>query len=274
MIQTQQQFDNAISNNQGGNQGGIDNKRVDRVSGIHDRPDEAKTLTDDKRKKKQLRTSSRRMFASRSFGAVAATAISSLLFAMPKKAAAGIDVGSLKATPIEGDVSGAELRKKQLQADADAAAVAAKLSGIVELESGVRYYESSAGRAPSGRNRAIRSGVQNGFNVGAIITVSTPEGLPIYSTQFDNDSNELSWKVGSGDFPRGAEEGMIGMRLGSARRIEIPSRMVFAARNAAALPEATTELGRERYEAAFRSRDAKLVFDVQVTGINPGDSRI
>lgn len=209
-------------------------------------------------------TLSRRMFASRSVGAV--TASSSILFLKPEMAVAGVDISSLKSMPIEGDISGAELRIRQLQTTT----AAAKRSGIVELDSGVTYREINAGSAPSGRNRAIRNGVSNGFNVGAVIAISTPGGLPIYSTRDDNDSNELAWKVGSGDFPRGAEEGMMGMRLGSVRRIEVPSYMVFASRNVGVLPEATTEVGKERYEAAFRSGNAKLVFDVRVTGINPG----
>jgi FKBP-type peptidyl-prolyl cis-trans isomerase len=208
-------------------------------------------------------TISRRIFASRLL-------TSSPVFLMPEKATADIDVSSLKTLPIEGDASGAEFRMKQLQTTA----AAAKRSGIVELDSGVRYRESNSGSVPGGRNRAIRNGVSNGFNVGAIVTVSTPEGLLIYSTRNDNDSNELSWKVGSGDFPRGAEEGMLGMRLGSVRRIEVPSRMVYASRNLGVLPEAMTEVGRERYDTVFRSGDARLVFDVRVTGINPGDGRI
>ena len=217
-------------------------------------------------------TISRRMFSSRSFGAVTTSVFtSSVLLLNPEKVSAGIDVSSLKTLPIEGDASGAALRMQQLQTTD---ATAKRDDSIVELDSGVRYRQSNPGSAPGGRNRAIRNGVSKGFNVGAIIAITTPEGLPIYSTKVDNDSNELSWKVGSGDFPRGAEEGMMGMRLGSTRRIEVPSQMIFASRNLGVLPEATTEVGRERYEAAFRSGDAKLVFTVRVTGINTGDGRM
>lgn len=127
---------------------------------------------------------------------------------------------------------------------------------------------------PGGRNRAIRNGVQNRFNVAVDLRISTIGGLTIYSTRDDNQSNELSWKFGSGDFPKGAEEGMVGMRLGSVRRIEVPSDFIFAARNAATLPEIKTKVGRERFEELVRTGDARLVFDVRVTGINPGDGRI
>lgn len=67
---------------------------------------------------------------------------------------------------------------------------------------------------------------------------------------------------------------MMGMRLGSVRRIQVPSDLIFAARNAGTLPEITTKLGQERYEDLLRSGDATLIFDVRVTGINPGDGRI
>ena len=67
---------------------------------------------------------------------------------------------------------------------------------------------------------------------------------------------------------------MLGMRLGSIRTIHVPSDLIFAARNAGTMPELTTTVGRERYEDLLRSGDATLIFDVRVTGINPGDSRI
>jgi len=201
---------------------------------------------------------SRRAFASRAL--VAAAFASSPPFLLPQTAAAGIDVRSLKTTPIEGDASGAALRLAQLKQQT------AREGGTVELDSGVTYRETGAGIA----NRVVR----NGSNVGACIAVLTPGGLPIYSTREDNDANELSWQIGSGDFPKGAEEGMVGMMLGSSRRIEVPSRLVNLARIAGVLPEATTEVGKERYEAAFRSGDARLVFDVRVTGVNQGDGRI
>eukprot|EP00592_Proboscia_alata_P008103 CAMPEP_0194360550 /NCGR_PEP_ID=MMETSP0174-20130528/7894_1 /TAXON_ID=216777 /ORGANISM="Proboscia alata, Strain PI-D3" /LENGTH=277 /DNA_ID=CAMNT_0039132099 /DNA_START=78 /DNA_END=911 /DNA_ORIENTATION=- len=191
--------------------------------------------------------SRRMLFASRlSFGAVTATSVfaaSSLILLMPEKAAAAIDTSSLQTT---GDASGAALRLKQLQAIAPPPPK--KRIGWVELDSGVSYREFDTGIAGT---RAIRKGVQNGYNVGAILTIRTlSEDLLIYSNRGNNDLDELSWKVGSGDFPKGAEEGMMGMRLGS-----------------------TTQIGKERYEEAFRSGDATLVFDVRITGIQPGDNR-
>ena len=215
---------------------------------------------------------SRRIFTTRS----AAAAVTSIIVPLstiltPEKASAGIDMTSLKTAPIEGDATGAASRIKQLKQTTQTD----KKDGTVYLETtGVSYTESNAGSAPGGRNRLIRNGVQNNFNVAADLRISTIAGLTIYSTRDDNQSNELAWKVGTGDFPKGAEDGMMGMRLGSVRRIEVPSDLIFAARNAGTLPEITTKLGQERYEDLLRSGDATLIFDVRVTGINPGDGRI
>ena len=217
---------------------------------------------------------SRRIFTTRS--AAAAAAVTSIIVPLstiltPEKASAGIDMTSLKTAPIEGDATGAASRIKQLKQTTQTD----KKDGTVYLETtGVSYTQSNAGSAPGGRNRLIRNGVQNNFNVAADLRISTIAGLTIYSTRDDNQSNELAWKVGTGDFPKGAEIGMMGMRLVSVRRIEVPSDLIFAARNAGTLPEITTKLGKERYEDLLRSGDATLIFDVRVTGINPGDGRI
>mmetsp|Transcript_50825 Transcript_50825/g.57550 ORF Transcript_50825/g.57550 Transcript_50825/m.57550 type:complete len:296 (-) Transcript_50825:43-930(-) len=208
---------------------------------------------------------SRRIFTTRATSALV------FLILTPEQVTAGIDMTPLKTAPIEGDATGAASRIKQLQQQTH---TIAKRDGTVYLDSGVSYTESNTGSVPGGRNRAIRNGVQNRFNVAADLRISTLGGLTIYSTRDDNQSNELSWKVGSGDFPKGAEEGMMGMRLGSVRRIEVPSDFIFAARNVGTLPEIKTKVGRERFEELVRTGDARLVFDVRVTGINPGDGRI
>ena len=215
---------------------------------------------------------SRRIFTTRSAAAAVTIIIVPLSTILtPEKASAGIDMTSLKTAPIEGDATGAASRIKQLKQTTQTD----KKDGTVYLETtGVSYTQSNAGSAPGGRNRLIRNGVQNNFNVAADLRISTIAGLTIYSTRDDNQSNELAWKVGTGDFPKGAEDGMMGMRLGSVRRIEVPSDLIFAARNAGTLPEITTKLGQERYEDLLRSGDATLIFDVRVTGINPGDGRI
>jgi len=215
-----------------------------------------------------------RIFTTRSAAAVTSIIVPLSTILTPEKASAGIDMTSLKTIPIEGDATGAASRIKQLKQKTQTRTTD-KRDGTVYLETtGVSYTQSNAGSAPGGRNRLIRNGVQNNFNVAADLRISTIAGLTIYSTRDDNQSNELAWKVGTGDFPKGAEDGMMGMRLGSVRRIQVPSDLIFAARNAGTLPEIITKLGQERYEDLLRSGDATLIFDVKVTGINPGDGRI
>jgi len=108
----------------------------------------------------------------------------------------------------------------------------------------------------------------------SLATASEPEGVKYFSTKEDNNASELSWTIGSGDLPKGLEEGMLGMKLNAVRRIEVPSRQIFAARNAGQLPEATTEEGKRRYASLFQSDDSTLVFEVFLTGVNQGDNRI
>lgn len=213
---------------------------------------------------------SRRLFASRAVGTAAAST-GSFLF-LPASCLAGIDVSSLKTMPVEGDASGAATRLKQLQmqgtrVERGVGGNFTSMTATSVLDGGVSYREISAGRDGA---RTVR----RGSNVGATMTVRTPGGLQCYSTRDDNDSNELAWTVGSGDFPKGLEEGMMGMKLNAVRRIEVPSQQIFAARNAGQLPEATTAEGKQRYEMLFQSGDASLVFEVFVTGINQGDNRI
>jgi len=221
--------------------------------------------------------SSRRLISSRIFATFTFTGVGSLL-SLPRAALAGIDVSSLKSLPVDGDASGAATRLKNLQMQGtkiERGVDVGVMTTLTRLESGVTYRDINYGRDGS---RTVR----RGSNVGAEMTVrckslatpSEPEGAKYYSTKVDNGANEISWTLGSGDFPRGLEEGMMGMKLNAVRRIEVPSQQIFAARNASQLPEATTEEGRRLYAGAFQSGDATLVFEVYVTGINQGDNRI
>ena len=118
--------------------------------------------------------------------------------------------------------------------------------------------------------------LRRGSNVGAELTIRCKSlgNVVYFSTKDDTDFNELAWEVGAGDLPFALEEGMMGMKLNAARRIEVPLRLVFAARNAGQLPEPKTDVGKQRLNDAWKSDDATLVFDVFVTGINQGDNRI
>jgi len=211
----------------------------------------------------------RRLFASQIVG------ITGALYFLPSVVLAGIDVSSLKSVPVDGDVSGAVGRLKQLQMQGTKIERGENFATITRLDSGVTYRDINTGRDGA---RTVR----RGSNVGAEMTIrckslataSEPEGVKYFSTKEDNNASELSWTIGSGDFPKGLEEGMLGMKLNAVRRIEVPSRQIFAARNAGQLPEATTEEGKRRYASLFQSDDSTLVFEVFLTGVNQGDNRI
>lgn len=222
---------------------------------------------------------SRRLFASKLVGTTTAIATSTgALFLLPPAALAGIDVSALRNLPVAGDTSGAATRLKQLQLQGTKTAQGAEYdyATSTRLDSGVTYKDINTGI------NGIRT-VRSGSDVGVTMTIrckslATPGGEPsgvvgakYYSTKDDNDSNELSAKIGFGDLPRGLEEGMMGMKLNAARRVEVPSVLVFAARNAGQLPEATTEEGKQRLASAFESGDATLVFEVYVTRISQGN---
>ena len=116
--------------------------------------------------------------------------------------------------------------------------------------------------------------VQKGSKVGTEMTIrcksfatnNEPGGLKYFSTKDDTDFNELAWTVGDGQFSPALEEGMMGMRKNAIRRIEVPSTMVFSARNAQQLPLPTTKDGKRRFENLFKT-DATLLFEVLVTRI-------
>ena len=201
----------------------------------------------------------RKTFAAHSLSLLSST------FLYPNQAWAGIDVSQLKNLPREGDTSGSYQRIQQLQQmPRDANTIP-----FTTLDSGVKYREVRAGKDGS---RAVR----RGSNVGAELTIRCKSlgNVVYFSTKDDTDFNELAWEVGAGDLPFALEEGMMGMNLNAARRIEVPSRLVFAARNAGQLPEPKTDVGKQRLNDALKSDDATLVFDVFVTGIKQGDNRI
>lgn len=97
-------------------------------------------------------------------------------------------------------------------------------------------------------------------------TANEPGGVKYFSTKDDTDFNELAWSIGDGELIPGLEEGMLGMRRNSLRRIEVPSTMVFAARKANQLPLPTTKDGKRRFESLFKT-DATLLFEVLVTRV-------
>jgi hypothetical protein len=96
-------------------------------------------------------------------------------------------------------------------------------------------------------------------------TANEPGGLKYFTTKEDTDFNELAFTIGSGMLLPGLEEGMMGMHKNGLRRIEVPSTMVFAARENQ-LPLPTTKDGKRRFDNLFKT-DATLLFEVLVTRV-------
>ena len=82
-------------------------------------------------------------------------------------------------------------------------------------------------------------------------TANEPGGIKYFSTKVDTDFDELAFTIGSGEMVPGLEEGMLGMQKGAIRRIEVPSKMIFAARDAGQLPLPSDK--KQRWEAGLRS---------------------
>eukprot|EP00588_Corethron_pennatum_P018586 CAMPEP_0194306998 /NCGR_PEP_ID=MMETSP0171-20130528/3917_1 /TAXON_ID=218684 /ORGANISM="Corethron pennatum, Strain L29A3" /LENGTH=264 /DNA_ID=CAMNT_0039058867 /DNA_START=19 /DNA_END=813 /DNA_ORIENTATION=+ len=202
---------------------------------------------------------SRRIFVSQVAG-------SGVILFLPRDAVAGIDVSSLSNVPLDGDATGAATRLKQLQAQG--------LSSPKTLQSGVIYTEIRSGKYGSFFvKRGSTVCAEMSIRCKSFATADEPGGLKYFSTEQDTDSNELTWQIGSGDFPKGLEEGMMGMQLNAARRITVPSQQVIAARNIGQLPRAKNEDGKRIYDNLFKT-DATLTFDVFLTAIDQGGNRL
>lgn len=185
------------------------------------------------------------------------------LVASPLIANAGIDPSSLKGFQVEGDVSGAATRLKEIEA------IQKPAEDLVNKEydkfsSGVSYREYREGKGEAVIEKGSKVAVEMTIRCQSFSTANEPGGVKYFSTKEDTDFNELAWVVGSGKLPPGLEEGMLGMHRNGLRRIELPSEQVFAARNANQLPQPTTKSGQRVYDRLFKT-DATLLFEVLVT---------
>lgn len=208
--------------------------------------------------------SDRRSFLNSLFlGAAAMTTTNTLLPTSP--ANAGIDPSLLKSYSVEGDVSGTQQRLRQIEEIQRPASDNLNIP-YEKLPSGVEYREYREGKGD-----AV---VQNGSKIAAEMTIrcksfstaNEPGGVKYFSTKLDTEFNEIAWTVGSGELPPGLEEAMMGMHKNGLRRIEVPSTMIFSARNDNQLPQPTTKDGKRVYDRLFKT-DATLLFEVLVTRI-------
>jgi len=194
-----------------------------------------------------------------------ATASSALLLSSSKPAMAGIDPSALKTYSVEGDTTGTATRLRQIEADRVRPEDNVD-KPFEQLSSGVSYREYREGKGEAVVAPGAKVAVEMSIRCKSFATNNEPGGIKYFSTKDDTDFNELAFTVGQGDILPGLEEGMMGMHKGALRRIEVPSTMVFAARNANQLPLPTKKDGNRVFERLFKT-DATLLFEVLVTRI-------
>lgn len=181
---------------------------------------------------------------------------------------AGVDPSLLKSLKVDGDVSGQAQRMRQLEEIQRPASDTVNIP-YEKLDSGVEYREYREGRGDAVVQTGSKIAVELTIRCQSFVTAKEPGGLKYFTTKGDTEFNELAWTVGSGEFPPGLEEAMMGMKKNGLRRIALPSTQVFPARDANQLPLPTTKDGKRAFDRLFKT-DATLLFEVLVTRIrNP-----
>lgn len=211
---------------------------------------------------KQLLKNDRRNFLTKiTTATIAVTTI------IPQIANAGIDPSALKNYQIEGDMSGAATRLKQLEVEKTRPEDTMDMP-FTELTSGVSYREYREGKGEAVVQPGSKVAVEMTIRCKSFATANEPGGLKYFSTKEDTDFNEVAWTIGSGELLPGLEEGMMGMHKNAIRRIEVPSTMVFSARNDGQLPLPSDKNkdGKRLFDRLFKT-EATLLFEVLVTRI-------
>lgn len=156
------------------------------------------------------------------------------------------------------------LKKKQdIQQVLDAADIE-----FTNLPLGASYREFRVGTG----NRMVKPGstvsVEMTIRCVKLATTKEPGGVKYYDTKTVTNNNLYTWQVGTGQLPLSLEEGILGMKRNSIRRIELPSTLVFKARkdNQLPLPSEKDIDGNRRYKQLFKT-DATLLFEVLVISI-------
>lgn len=195
----------------------------------------------------------------------AATSSAVLLGGGCGRANAGIDPSQLRNLPVQGDENGSAQRLRQIEELQRPSADTIDIP-FTELPSGVSYREYREGKGEAVVQPGSRVGTEMTIRCKSFSTANEPGGVKYFSTKLDTEFNELAWTIGDGSAPIGLEDAMIGMHRNAIRRIELPSTMVFTARNNNQLPQPTTKDGKRIYERLFKT-DATLLFEVLVTRV-------
>uniref|UniRef100_A0A7S4ND52 peptidylprolyl isomerase n=1 Tax=Odontella aurita TaxID=265563 RepID=A0A7S4ND52_9STRA len=213
----------------------------------------------------------RSLFSTSSQVGVAAAFLSAVAVSAsnPDAALAGIDPSALKSLRVEGDASGSTTRLQQIEAAKNAEIADVTVDKPWEdLPSGVLFREYREGRGDAVVQPGSKVAVEMTIRCKSFSTANEPGGVKYFSTKEDTDFNELAFTVGSGEMLPGLEEGMMGMRKGGLRRVEVPSTMVFAARKEGQLPlpSEKNKDGKRRFDSLFKT-DATVLIEVLVTRI-------
>lgn len=139
---------------------------------------------------------------------------------------------------------------------------------FTQLPSGVSYRQFREGKGKRVVEPNSEVAVEMVIRCQKFSTTDEPGGVKYFSTKSDTRDNELRWKIGSGALPPGLEDGMMGMKKNSLRRIELPSVQVFAARDNKQLPLPSNNNpdGQRRFKNLFKT-DATLLFEVLVKDV-------
>ncbi|KAJ1438759.1 hypothetical protein B484DRAFT_323954 [Ochromonadaceae sp. CCMP2298] len=133
---------------------------------------------------------------------------------------------------------------------------------FLPLPSGASYREYRVGRGDEVVQKGSAVVVQMTVRCRSFATAKEPGGVKYYDSKVDSDGGDR-WVVGSGQLPPALEEGLLGMKRGAVRRVELPSQLVFKARKEGQLPQARGADGQRRYGQLFKT-DATLLFEVMV----------
>jgi len=136
------------------------------------------------------------------------------------------------------------------------------------LPSGASYREYREGKGDAAVRSGSKVAIECTIRCKSFATANEPGGVKYFTTKGDTEFNELAWTVGDGSFPPELEEAMMGMHKGAVRRIELPSTVVFKARNneQLPLPSEGNKDGKRVFDRLFKT-DATLLAEVLVTRI-------
>ena len=169
-------------------------------------------------------------------------------------------------TPVYASTLSAELKTfSDTQKVLDAADIP-----FVELENGVSYREFRSGRGKTTLQKDSVVTTDMVIRMKSFSTDKEPGGVAYFNSKTDG---EVSWTIGSGKMFPELEAAIMadgGMRKGAIRRIDVPSVIVFKARNDKSLPLPVSDDGQRRFKNLFKTR-ADLLFEVLVKKIDSSD---